>query len=237
MMNFKSQKVLIIAPHPDDEVFGCGGLIHRCKREGGKVFVLFLTVGTTKDFSRRGGSTQQERLQEIRRVAAYLRYDGYALAFPGDDQHLRLDALPQKDLIHAIERGTKVSLEKVKPTLVLTTLPNDYNQDHRAASAATTAATRPAPPKFKRFQPFVLQYELPYVSWTCDGSASTPNVSVTLTARDLAAKKRALRLYASQLKDPRSPLSLYAVSALARLRGTQAGADLAEAYVAKRVSI
>ena len=50
MFDFKGQKLLVIAPHPDDEVIGCAGLIQKIKNGGGKVFVLFLTVGDTNDF-------------------------------------------------------------------------------------------------------------------------------------------------------------------------------------------
>ncbi len=37
--------ILIVAPHPDDETLGCGGLILRTRRSGGRVRVVFLTNG------------------------------------------------------------------------------------------------------------------------------------------------------------------------------------------------
>lgn len=37
--------ILIIAPHPDDEVFGCSGLIQRCQSRGEQVFICVLTGG------------------------------------------------------------------------------------------------------------------------------------------------------------------------------------------------
>ena len=44
-MNFGEERLLVIAPHPDDEVLGCGGLINKIKSEGGKVYVQILTMG------------------------------------------------------------------------------------------------------------------------------------------------------------------------------------------------
>lgn len=45
--NISFDNVLIIAPHPDDEVLGCGGMIARLVSNGTKVYVLFLTDGAT----------------------------------------------------------------------------------------------------------------------------------------------------------------------------------------------
>jgi len=44
-MNLNNEKLLVIAPHPDDEVLGCFGLIKKIKKNGGKVYVEFLTMG------------------------------------------------------------------------------------------------------------------------------------------------------------------------------------------------
>src|SRR5436190_21315216 len=38
-------RLLVIAPHPDDETIGAGGLIQRVHAAGGQVRVVFLTEG------------------------------------------------------------------------------------------------------------------------------------------------------------------------------------------------
>ena len=48
MNNFSDQKLLVIAPHSDDEVLGCGGLISKIKKSGGKVYVLIFNLGFEK---------------------------------------------------------------------------------------------------------------------------------------------------------------------------------------------
>ena len=114
MLNIDRQTLLVMAPHPDDEVLGCGGLIKRIKDNGGKVYVVFLTVGNTKDYSKSGSSTIQERIKEIEKVAKFLKYDDYKIVFPGDEFHLKLDQMPKKDLISEIENGQRISLNKIK---------------------------------------------------------------------------------------------------------------------------
>ena len=44
-MKTTDKTALIIAPHPDDETFGCAGLIARKIAEGARVYVVFLTCG------------------------------------------------------------------------------------------------------------------------------------------------------------------------------------------------
>ena len=39
------ERILIIAPHPDDEVLGCSGLIQRSLKEGKQVDVVILSGG------------------------------------------------------------------------------------------------------------------------------------------------------------------------------------------------
>lgn len=234
MLKFESMTALVIAPHPDDEIFGCGGMIHRLKSTNNKVFVLYMTVGTTADFSARGQSTAEERIAEVEQVARLLDFDGYAIAFPGDEYHLKLDAVPQKDLVHAIERAGDISLQGLRPDIVLTPSSADYNQDHRTISCATMTAVRPGSPRYKSFQPLVLTYELPYCQWHLADALPTPSLFVSLETADIDAKLAALELYKSQLKAPESPLSLHGVRALAGYRGLQCGAAAAEAFQIKR---
>lgn len=230
----KHRTLLVVAPHPDDEIFGCGGLIYRVKKAGGKVYVLYLTVGTTKDFSKKGQSTLDERMREIERVASYMRFDGYRIAFPGDDFHLQLDTVSQKRIIHEIERGEGISLETIKPTTLAIPSSYDYNQDHRAANRAAITATRPVPDEFKHLVPNVLEYEFPYFTWTSEGEQPSPNVFVSMDTKALKAKLHALSLYRSQMKVKHGPISVHGAEVLARMRGIHSGTLAAEAFTLRR---
>ena len=237
MINLHKQKLLIISPHPDDEVLGCGGLIKKVKDAGGKAYVLFLTVGMTQEFTKKGHSTMDEREKEIEKAAKFLRFDDYKIAFPGDDFHLKLDRLPQKDIMHEIERGKAISLQAIKPTTVLTPPANDYNQDHRAATNAVIAATRPAPADTKPLQQIVLGYEsVPTAEWAVS-QGRNPNFFVPLTKSEMDAKIEALSLYKSQVRQYAHPRSLRSVQTLASYRGIACGTDYAEAYYIYRMIV
>ncbi len=47
----KNDRILVLAPHPDDEVIACGGLIQQCAQQGIPVHVAFLTYGDNNQWS------------------------------------------------------------------------------------------------------------------------------------------------------------------------------------------
>jgi N-acetylglucosamine malate deacetylase 1 len=234
MFELGRQKLLIISPHPDDEVLGCGGLIKKVKDSGGKVYVLFLTVGDTDDYSETGFSNADQRLHEIESVAKALNYDDYSIGFKGNKYHLRLDQLDQLDMIQMIEHGTPVSLNKIKPTMVVTPHTSDYNQDHRAATQAVFAATRPFPDEIKPLQQYILGYESVATAGWWDSREENPNIFVSLTDEELETKLKMLSLYKSQIRFGSHPRSIRSVRTLGYFRGISAGAKAAEAYYCYR---
>ena len=67
MNDLKDEKLLVIAPHSDDEVLGCGGLISKVKNAGGQVFVLIFNLGFEKDDTK---ESQEIRKNEVKETIA-----------------------------------------------------------------------------------------------------------------------------------------------------------------------
>lgn len=236
MIDLTGQRLLVVAPHPDDEVLGCGGLIRKVKSEGGKVYVLYMTVGDTKEFSQNGHSTKEQRLREIEKVAAYLHYDDYAIAFEGNEYHLQLDTIAQKEIIGYLEHTSSISLEKIQPTILATPYLSDYNQDHKATTKAIFSAARPAPWDTKPFQYVVLGYECVSVAdwWS---SPRNINTYLPLSDEELEEKITALSLFASQIRTGYHARSLHSIRTLAYFRGLHIGQKAAEAFYSYRLII
>lgn len=228
-IDWSNHRVLVVAPHPDDEVIGCGGVISRIKRAGGEVFVQFMTVGDTADFTSAGWSTAAERETEIDQVMRHLDADGHHIAFPGSEHHLRLDSSPRHELISMIERDSPLSLTALAPTAVFIPEWTSYNQDHRVTAEAVITALRPGDATVKPQPSIVLSYEEVADGWTAEPLAP-PNVFVTLSEDDLDHKLKALSLYASQVREHPSTRSDFALRSLAAVRGAQSGIPLAEAF-------
>lgn len=229
MRSLAEQRLLIVAPHPDDEVIGCGGLIAKVKDAGGSVFVQYMTVGDTADLSGDAPSTRHGRLEEIKKVSELLGIDDYDVAFQGGEYHLRLDALPQHDLIRVLERTSPLAIPETRPTMVLAPQHISYNQDHRACADAVVSALRPSAGVYGHQPTAVLLYEELADQWHL-GATAMPSVLVGLEPRHLRTKTDALEAYTSQCRPSPDIRSCDALRALAACRGAQSGQPLAEAY-------
>ncbi|MET8428710.1 PIG-L deacetylase family protein [Nocardia sp. NPDC004860] len=234
-MDWARQRVLIIAPHPDDEAIGCGGLISRVKREGGEVFVLWLTIADIRDFSEAGQSTAEQRRHEMQAAHMFWPLDGSHLALPGAAYNLRLDAMAQADLVDLIERGDHpLSLSTLAPTVVAFPDPSSYNQDHAAVGSAVVTVLRPGPNTYRHQPDLVLMYEEVGDSWSKHQFVAPRNYFVELTTDDLDRKIAGLRVHTSQWRERPHTRSETVLRGVAAVRGAQCGTQWAEAYCCYR---
>ena len=232
--NFLSkQRLLVISPHADDESFGCAGTIAKIKSLGGEVYILVMSVGDLKLYDGKKKMVSGEtRTEEFAKVAEFLKIDGYDIAFTDAESHLRLDAVPQRDLIHIIEQSSSVALDKVQPTMVA--LPAiSYNQDHVATFRAGFTACRPHDPTVKSFPNIVLSYDNQTLFWNVDYDKYHPNFHIDITDF-LDIKLKALSLHKSQLRHSPHHCSIENMEYLARTRGHEISVAAAEAYVCHR---
>lgn len=119
---------LVLAPHPDDEVLGCGGLLVDLVASGAAVRVLFLTDGGAGEEGEARAGYVERRRREAGAVADLLGFAGVEhVGLP--DGHLaeHLDAAAA-----AIRRG----LVALRPEVLLVPSPLEASRDHRAAFAA-----------------------------------------------------------------------------------------------------
>ena len=111
--------VLVLAPHPDDEVFGCGGAVVQLLRSGAEVRLVVLTDGAAQ------GDPETRRAEGIE---ASRRLGLDEPAFWGlADRSLRPD---DSDLADRI----RVLLTEFAPQLILLPSPVEIHPDHRAVA-------------------------------------------------------------------------------------------------------
>ena len=223
--NLKNQRLLVIAPHSDDEVLGCGGLISKVKNEGGKVFVLIFNLGFEKDDTK---ESQEKRKNEVKEAMNVLKVDGYHLVHDQPDNNRDLDAEPLHSLIEVIESTSSVSLEKITPTIVAIPTIFSHHQDHVHVHHACIAALRPINTPISNI---VLSYEAPEHSrWSASG-VFEPNLFVEID--DVIENKIiAFNKYRSQIRPGGRDDD--SIRNQAKYRGQEVGKNLCEAFYVHR---
>lgn len=227
------QRLLVISPHPDDESFGCAGTMARIKALGGEVYCMVCSVGTLKHYDGTDAMvTGDMRSTEMHRVMEYLQVDDWDVLYDDTETHLRLDAIPRRDLIQKIEQDSKLALDRLKPTMVAIPV-SSYNQDHDAVFRAAFTATRPGVPSIKPFQPLVIGYNNTSLFWSLEREKFHPNFYIDISDY-LTNKLTALSMHKSQMRDPIHHSSVQNVEYTARLRGSEISVAAAEGFMVFR---
>lgn len=226
------QRLLVVAPHADDETAGAGGLMARVKDAGGKVYVMVMSTGDLLHFDETGKETRKAtRKDELADAMKTLGVDDWEIVFEDTKLHLRLETLPRRDLTDQIERRARLSTESVRPTMIVLPAPS-YNQDHEAVYKAGLTACRPHLAAMKAFQNFVLVADAPQLAW--GGAAFRPNFYVDVSGKFLDLKLKAYACHASQIRPEPSQAGAGALRLLAEARGREISVEAAEAFECPR---
>lgn len=216
------KRILIISPHPDDESVNSGGLIVLAKKKGWEVFVIYVSTGSSRQFTN-GHTDEKDRLNEAEEASILGNFE-YEIGFMGTSTKLP-ELVSQKQIIELIENRVK----KFKPDIVVIPYRQSYSQDHRAVAEACISAFRPIPNDLHPQPKYILETE-EICRWPV---ASNPNFFIDIT--DVIEDK--LKLYAchkTQIVKPLHYRSFDNVKRLAGLRGAEIGVEYAEAYTMLR---
>ena len=220
------RRIVVLAPHMDDEVFGCGGALARAGAAGSTVHVVFLTDGSRgydpsrvadlseSDLSEFRRTLTETRKAEARRAGAILGFaepvfldlpDGHAADGPGAAERLA----------HAIRY--------LAPDTVFLPFPADPHPDHLAANRLFVDIVAESG----------IRHSVPcwaYEVWT----PLVANTFVDVTDV-MARKQEAMAMYRSQNLDVDYPR---AISSLNTYRSLAAGLSrgYVEAYFVETVA-
>ena len=218
-------RVLVIAPHPDDETLGCGGTLLKHLAAGDSVSWVIVTKAHEPRWS---AEVIERRERQIKQVsAAYGFAKKFRLTFPAG----RLDTVPLEDLLFAIND----IVTEVRPDWIYTVHAGDVHSDHRAVFDATMSAVK----SFNSGSEGVsrlLSYETISSTDATPPAAATvflPNVYCDITPF-LERKLEIMSLYEGEVHPYPLPRALESIRALARFRGATVAAEYAEAFMLLR---
>lgn len=206
--------LMLIVPHPDDEVFGLGGTLLRCAAAGRRTAVLTLTRGGS---GRSLGLVPQERVaeqreQELRASAAELGVNDLVVRDHRDfvtsrdrglEPHPGLAGEPPE----ALAQEVRAEIERLRPQVIVTFAPNGSNghPDHVATSRAVQRALEFGAPRPARLYWYAAEH--PFAGPERPGFLAPdliregfvrPTHVVELSREELEGKLRAMSCHRTQ---------------------------------------
>lgn len=216
--------ILILAPHADDEILGCGAAISKYVKNGNNVYIAIMTnafVGDPELFS-------EEGIRQVRAEAIEAHdFLGVKKTFFFDFPAPKLDTYPSYKISNAISNV----IHEYSIDTVFLPHRGDIHKDHKIIFEAGLVACRPiSNSSVKR----VLAYEtLSETEWAAPfgDDAFIPNFYISVDEADIQVKLSAMSFFKSQLRSYPNSRSLEAIKSLAMFRGVTISKSFAEAFM------
>lgn len=224
----RDSRLLLLAPHPDDEALAMGGLLQRAAAAGAFVFVAFLTDGENNPWPQRaadrrwrigpqerarwGARRRSEALRSLRTLGLGPERASF-LGFP--DQRLT-ELVVDGDA--GLVRALRELLDEVSPTHVVSSSAQDHHPDHSALSVAMRSALGRS-----RQHDDVRLFEFVVHDRTQRPAGAA--VRVRLGPAEIEGKRRAISCHVSQLIFRRNELLAFATPGETFYELPEPGAD------------
>ena len=220
------KRILIVAPHPDDESLAVGGAIAKFANQGHEVKVLTISGHLPPLYSL---DDYEKTINEAQEAYKILGVSSFSF--------LDIPATMVRDVpVHKMNSKIFNVVNDFQPHIVLSPYP-DRHIDHRLVFDSVMVATRPV--GVGRNIEIVASYEtLSETHWNAPHIEPnfTPNWVIDITDQ-IGIKLKAIDCYKSQISDFPNPRSIQAVEALAKFRGTQAGFGFGEGmHIIRKIS-
>jgi LmbE family N-acetylglucosaminyl deacetylase len=204
------ERILVLAPHPDDETIGCGGTIRLLIQSKKSVKVVFLTSGDKADSSHKLSHVVYNEISPLRKGSEGGLLNGphfteYALLREKEaEKALRVLGVTDYEFPRFPDRGINDYYEDAleyllgimkayKPDTIYSPSMIELNPDHRTAAALSLEILRRLT---EHNTDMSIRVRLMFYEVT---TPLRPNMLVDITSA-YRRKKKAIKKYASQLK-------------------------------------
>lgn len=220
---------LVIAPHADDEILGCGATIAKLSAEGNEVYVLIVTnasIGAPELYSTQDIDKVRKEAKEAHKILGVK--DTFFMDFPAP----RLDTFPS----YKISKEISKLFDKLKPEIIFIPGLGDLHLDHAVLYRSCLVSARPI--NNCTVKKIYVYETLSETNWAPLQGNQTfiPNVYID-TTNFFHKKLEAMQCFKNQIKVYPHCRSLEAIEALAQYRGSTVGLTYAEAFMTERVII
>jgi LmbE family N-acetylglucosaminyl deacetylase len=217
------KKILVISPHSDDELFGCGGLLLKLKQQE-NVSTKVVVMSCSSRFLRHLGRyvSESELWEEFVKSAKILTNQNPEKF---ETNNTRLETMPMFEIIAWLDN----IIDKYQPDTIFIPEPS-YHQEHKMTYDAAIAACRPT--YGKSFIKNVYLYEIPTSTWSGANSIFKPNTYIDISEQIDKKVQTFKDVYKVQFTDEkRNMLSEQGIVSHASYRGVESGLKYAESFM------
>ncbi len=212
-------KVLFIAPHPDDETLGCGGTILKHAHQGDEIHWLVLT--TTKDSTLFDKAYHLKREEELKHINKFYNFDSFVQL---DFKTAELDSYSKKDLIDVVKK----EIININPCVIYLPFSEDPHSDHRISFEVLESICKKF--RLKKLKSIRAYETLSETNHDLNRKSFKPNLWIDIS-EFLDEKIKAMEIYTSEYGEHPFPRSKKSIKALAILRGSESDNLYAESFL------
>jgi LmbE family N-acetylglucosaminyl deacetylase len=226
--SLKNKKILLVVAHPDDELLGCGGTMHKLIQEFGCVIrCIILGEGITSRSDKRDINvwekelvTHRNNIQQAQQCIGYHSVGIYD--FPDN----RFDTVALLDIIKVVEKEK----QDFVPDAIFTHHGGDVNIDHQRCFEAVITATRPM--EHESVKTIITFETFSGTEWraSSDPKHFIPNLFFEISEAGLNAKIKGMECYEYEKRNYPHPRSPEALKIASQRWGVAVGKKYAEAF-------
>lgn len=208
MMNFNDiypayKKFLIFAPHQDDEVLGCGGLLFKINNMHDTTIKIIYVTDGKNGYNENNTDISKTRYNETKALMSYMKISNYSF-FNLPDGNVQKHSDVLLDLM--VEQ-----INSFMPDIVMAPHIDEQHPDHLAVAKVILNIQLILP-------------DINYISYEVWEKIANPNFYYILTPNEFYIKCRMLKYYSSQK-------NVFGQISNAGVRGKEINSKYAEAYI------
>jgi LmbE family N-acetylglucosaminyl deacetylase len=221
------KKILVVSAHADDETFGMGGTLVKLSKspKNYKLYWLILSKIWLPKWNKNAISSRERAIDKISKEVNFLQVQQWDYK----------DNLLDTYCLNEMQEKMIDYLDKIKPNIIFTPSPWDFNFEHKIAFDLVEMSSKPF---YSNYIEKILTYEIPSSTDSSFKMVKKFQFNYYVNIEDELSKKiELLKYFDTELHDFPHPRSKEYIKALSMVRGAESGMKHAEGFCIVRENV
>lgn len=214
------KKIVIISAHADDETFGMGGTLFKFSKlpRNYKVYWLILSKIWAPKWTDHAIKSRKKTIEKISKELNFVDFEQWDYKDNMMDTY-SLNEMQEKMIMY---------FDKIKPNIIFTPSPWDFNFEHRIAFELVEMSSKPF---YSKYIEKLIAYEIPSSTDAAIHMDKNFHFNYYVNIEDELSKKiELMKYYDTEYFDFPHPRSEEYITSLSKVRGVESGLRNAEGF-------